>query len=133
MSAAAPLPAKKSPTDTEIDDAMSGNLCRCATYFRIRKANPSRRAGDASMNPAPVTTEGRARVSRRTFLASSAAVGGTLILGLTSRGPFRIGHSIDPNDPFDAWIRIHPAGRTELVLNRSEIGQGVLIAYIKTL
>lgn len=38
MSAAALLAAKPDPTDAEIDDAMSGNLCRCATYFRIRKA-----------------------------------------------------------------------------------------------
>jgi len=38
MSAAALLSAKPYPTDSEIDDAMSGNLCRCATYFRIRNA-----------------------------------------------------------------------------------------------
>jgi isoquinoline 1-oxidoreductase subunit alpha len=38
MSAAALLSAKPHPTDSEIDDAMSGNLCRCATYFRIRNA-----------------------------------------------------------------------------------------------
>lgn len=38
MSAAALLKAQKKPTDGQIDDAMSGNICRCATYFRIRKA-----------------------------------------------------------------------------------------------
>jgi len=38
MSAAALLADKQSPTDAEIDEAMAGNLCRCATYFRIRKA-----------------------------------------------------------------------------------------------
>jgi isoquinoline 1-oxidoreductase subunit alpha len=38
MSAAAMLAQKPHPTDAEIDDAMSGNLCRCATYFRIRNA-----------------------------------------------------------------------------------------------
>lgn len=38
MSAAALLAQKPHPTDSEIDDAMSGNLCRCATYFRIRNA-----------------------------------------------------------------------------------------------
>jgi len=26
------------PTDKDIDDAMAGNLCRCGTYLRIRKA-----------------------------------------------------------------------------------------------
>lgn len=38
MSAAALLAKKKKPTDADIDDAMSGNLCRCGTYQRIRKA-----------------------------------------------------------------------------------------------
>jgi isoquinoline 1-oxidoreductase alpha subunit len=32
------LTANKKPTDGEIDDAMSGNLCRCSTYHRIRAA-----------------------------------------------------------------------------------------------
>jgi isoquinoline 1-oxidoreductase subunit alpha len=32
------LAKKASPTDAEIDDAMSGNICRCGTYQRIRKA-----------------------------------------------------------------------------------------------
>jgi isoquinoline 1-oxidoreductase alpha subunit len=38
MSAAALLAAKPKPTDAEIDSAMNGNICRCATYMRIRQA-----------------------------------------------------------------------------------------------
>ena len=38
MSAVALLKEKSNPTDSEIDDAMSGNICRCGTYPRIRKA-----------------------------------------------------------------------------------------------
>jgi isoquinoline 1-oxidoreductase alpha subunit len=38
MSAAALLASKPKPTDAEIDAAMAGNLCRCATYPRIRAA-----------------------------------------------------------------------------------------------
>ena len=38
MSAAALLAAQKRPSDKDIDEAMSGNICRCATYLRIRKA-----------------------------------------------------------------------------------------------
>jgi isoquinoline 1-oxidoreductase alpha subunit len=38
MSATALLKGKARPTDADIDDAMSGNLCRCATYTRIRAA-----------------------------------------------------------------------------------------------
>ena len=38
MSATALLTRNPQPTDRDIDDAMSGNLCRCATYTRIRAA-----------------------------------------------------------------------------------------------
>jgi isoquinoline 1-oxidoreductase alpha subunit len=50
MSAAALLAAKPKPTDEDIDDAMSGNICRCGTYQRIRAA-----IKDAS-GQAPVST-----------------------------------------------------------------------------
>ena len=38
MSATALLASKPKPTDADIDNAMSGNLCRCGTYPRIRAA-----------------------------------------------------------------------------------------------
>jgi len=38
MSAAALIDAKPNPTDADIDAAMSGNICRCGTYGRIRNA-----------------------------------------------------------------------------------------------
>ena len=38
MSATALLARNRKPSDAEIDTAMSGNLCRCATYTRIRSA-----------------------------------------------------------------------------------------------
>jgi aerobic-type carbon monoxide dehydrogenase small subunit (CoxS/CutS family) len=38
MSAAVLLREKADPTDQDIDDAMAGNICRCGTYLRIRKA-----------------------------------------------------------------------------------------------
>jgi isoquinoline 1-oxidoreductase alpha subunit len=38
MTAVALLKATPSPTDGDIDEAMSGNLCRCGTYWRIRRA-----------------------------------------------------------------------------------------------
>ncbi|HLP95403.1 MAG TPA: (2Fe-2S)-binding protein [Saprospiraceae bacterium] len=37
MSAAILLRDNPNPTDQDIDDAMSGNICRCGTYLRIRK------------------------------------------------------------------------------------------------
>ena len=38
MSASALLASNPRPTDADIDDAMSGNICRCGTYSRIREA-----------------------------------------------------------------------------------------------
>ena len=38
MSASALLASHPNPTDTDIDTAMAGNLCRCGTYLRIRAA-----------------------------------------------------------------------------------------------
>ena len=38
MAAAALLAENPNPTDADIDDAMSGNICRCGTYVRIRAA-----------------------------------------------------------------------------------------------
>ncbi len=38
MSAVALLNQKPKPTDEDIDNAMNGNICRCATYIRIRQA-----------------------------------------------------------------------------------------------
>ena len=47
MSAAALLAKTPRPTDADIDAAMNGNLCRCATYLRIRQA--IHRAADLKM------------------------------------------------------------------------------------
>ena len=38
MSATALLARKPHPADADVDQAMAGNVCRCATYFRIRNA-----------------------------------------------------------------------------------------------
>jgi isoquinoline 1-oxidoreductase alpha subunit len=38
MAAAALLAVRPKPSDTDIDNAMSANLCRCGTYLRIRAA-----------------------------------------------------------------------------------------------
>jgi isoquinoline 1-oxidoreductase alpha subunit len=53
MSAAALLHDKPNPTDADIDTAMNGNLCRCATYLRIRQA-----IHHAAQMPAAIGTRG---------------------------------------------------------------------------
>jgi isoquinoline 1-oxidoreductase beta subunit len=81
-----------------------------------------------STKPTPAPVKSRGAVSRRAFLATSAAAGGALVIGLTLRGRFHPPSSEVSKDPFNAWIRIHLDGQTELVLNKSEMGQGVFTA-----
>jgi isoquinoline 1-oxidoreductase alpha subunit len=45
MSATALLTGNPKPTDADIDGAMAGNICRCATYVRIRHAIHEAAAG----------------------------------------------------------------------------------------
>ncbi len=47
MAAAALLAKKRKPTATDIDEALSGNICRCGTYQRIRRAIHRAAAGGA--------------------------------------------------------------------------------------
>ena len=55
MSAAALLVGKPKPTDAEIDEAMGGNICRCGTYPRIRRAI-HRAAGQLSTPAKPAAS-----------------------------------------------------------------------------
>ena len=80
-----------------------------------------------STKPSPAPVKSRSTLSRRTFLATSAAAGGALVVGLTLRGRLHPPSS-DSLDPFNAWIRIYPDGQIQLVLNKSEMGQGVFTA-----
>jgi aerobic-type carbon monoxide dehydrogenase small subunit (CoxS/CutS family) len=57
MQAAAFLAQTPSPTDAQIDGAMSGNICRCGTYTRIR-------AAIRTASGAPVTTTARTEGGR---------------------------------------------------------------------
>jgi aerobic-type carbon monoxide dehydrogenase small subunit (CoxS/CutS family) len=52
MQAIALLKENKNPSDQEIDTAMSGNLCRCGTYQRIRAAIHQAATHQAAKEPA---------------------------------------------------------------------------------
>ena len=63
MTAVALLKEKPSPTDADIADAMSGNLCRCGTYLRIRDAIKKAAAtGTHELANSPGGTRGREEV-----------------------------------------------------------------------
>jgi isoquinoline 1-oxidoreductase alpha subunit len=53
MQAASLLATTPAPSDTEIDSAMRGNICRCGTYLRIRAAIHSAASGAGTSDAAP--------------------------------------------------------------------------------
>ncbi len=62
MSATALLTKNKAPTDADIDAAMSGNVCRCGTYNRVRAAIKVAAGGKAAGGKAaPVTAKKAAK------------------------------------------------------------------------
>jgi isoquinoline 1-oxidoreductase alpha subunit len=61
MSAAALLQKNPSPSDADITTAMNGNLCRCATYLRIREAIHKAAATSAASPAAPAASSSRPR------------------------------------------------------------------------
>jgi isoquinoline 1-oxidoreductase subunit beta len=81
-----------------------------------------------STKPSPAPVKSSAVISRRAFLATTAGAGGALVVGLTLYGRLHHTSSDTSQDPFNAWVRIHPDGQTQLVLNKSEMGQGVFTA-----
>ncbi len=79
MSAAALLQARPRPTDDEIDAVMSGNICRCGTYTRIRKAIKQAALAGAESTPTAAlstlvtTADGPARVAAASNIPAAAA------------------------------------------------------------
>ena len=58
MAAAALLAKIPAPTDTDIDQAMSGNICRCGTYGRIREAIKHAARTPSAAKPAKAVKKG---------------------------------------------------------------------------
>jgi nicotinamidase-related amidase len=136
MSASALLASNPHPTDSDIDDAMSGNICRCGTYIRVRRSYQAGRGtqgtGRLTMlldRRAPVTggtdRQPPSGLSRRNFLQVGVAAGGGLLVSLTL--PALTG-SADAADATsfvpNAFIRIDGSGRVILTMPYVEMGQG---------
>jgi isoquinoline 1-oxidoreductase alpha subunit len=56
MQAASLLATTPAPSDSEIDSAMRGNICRCGTYLRIRAAIHAAASGASASDAAPGST-----------------------------------------------------------------------------
>ena len=137
MSASALLASNPHPTDADIDNAMSGNICRCGTYVRIRersseRRNPTDREADHDLRSHRARTRQirpavgiRERNFPARLSATGAAAGGGLMLSL--RLPFAGGEAeADGADPFmpNAFVRIDRDGQVVLTMPYVEMGQG---------
>ena len=69
-----------------------------------------------------------ARIDRRSFLASVAAVGGALALGFEIPFGARVGRASTPAREITAWIVIEPDDTVIIRVAKSEMGQGVFTA-----
>ena len=96
LSAAALLAKAPAPSDGEIDAAMSGVLCRCGTYARVRRAVRAAAAGKPGAAMSPALPE-----------------------MLSDLPP-------DAGAQMNDWIWIDGAGTVTLMINHSEMGQGAL-------
>ncbi len=96
MTAAALLARCPHPSDAEIDEAMSGVLCRCGTYQRVRRA------------------------------IHAAAEGKPQPLSFPTLPDMSSGIPDDMGVMLNDWIGINSANRITFMINHSEMGQGAL-------
>jgi isoquinoline 1-oxidoreductase beta subunit len=66
--------------------------------------------------------------SRRTFLKSSAAVSGGLVIGISLPDTFKAARAAGEPQAVNAWVRIAPDNTVTILCARSEMGQGVVMA-----
>src|SRR6478752_5194454 len=106
MSAAALIERNPIPDDAEIDAAMAGNICRCATYARIR----------AQMT-------GPLAISRRKLI-----VGGLMVaFACSARSRAATSEATSPS-AIGGFVRISQEGGISLVMPSVEMGQGIYTA-----
>ncbi len=107
MSAAALLRKNPHPADADIDAALTGNICRCGAYQRIRGA-----VHLAAEIQGGATTVNNYRFDHPAITAATQPDGPNLTIGFA------------PN----AFIRLAPDDTVTVVVNHSEMGQGVYTA-----
>jgi xanthine dehydrogenase iron-sulfur cluster and FAD-binding subunit A len=84
LAAVALLNENPSPTDEEIDAAMSGNICRCGMY-RTHKVSHSARFSSSSNFHHALKILQMKKWTRRAFIGAGVLAGGTLVIGVAIR------------------------------------------------
>ena len=124
MSAIALLKEVKRPTDRDIDLAMNGNICRCATYVRIRAAIKPRspHVGGLTMT----VGNKRPRDARCSGGAAGRVIG--MHLGSTARSQSDLGRVLEAGGSTifvpNAFVRIGTDNVVTVIVKHIEFGQG---------
>ncbi len=140
MSAVALLKQNPKPSDADIDAAMSGNICRCGTYPRIRKAihqaaaiavRPDRVRRAPHMATSPDRSS--ATVTSRLSSSRPATVAGGLVIACYLPGcskPEEVAKQSGPPKLIkaNAFLQIGTDGSITMFCDKSEMGQGVYTA-----
>ena len=111
------------PTDDDIDAAMDGNLCRCATYARIRKAIHPRLWRVKMLNRFIAQTMPTPALTRRGFLKLSAGATGGLMLGAALR-PVSAAAQGGVDGLATPFVHIRPDNTVVVIVKHLDKGQG---------
>ena len=128
MSAVALLKANKHPTDADIDRAMSANLCRCGTYFRVHAALKDAARAIAKpkgsvvrfMRPSPP-----GGIDRRSFLKVGVGSGFALGAYPADAQTVAAGGALKAHEIPSAFVSIGADGVVTVTIGKVDIGQGV--------
>ena len=131
MSASALLQATPNPTDAQIDTAMTGNVCRCGTYLRIKQAIKlaaatgggeeiaMANANDSATRPSFVPAGLRRRRRRPAHRALRCPSSWRSVVAARAAAP-----SLAPN----TYITINPDNTFTIIAKNPETGQGIKTA-----
>ena len=121
MAAAALLAANKNPSDADIDSAMSGNICRCGTYLRIRAAIKRRGWHKELQRMTTIRNASRARLPQGLPAGSLLAVSLPEAARRRTTSARRTSRRSQPN----AFVRIGTDNTVTVIVKHLEMGQGV--------
>lgn len=130
MSAAALLDSNPAPTDADIDNAMSGNICRCGTYTRIRASIKEAAASRRGVAIWEAPADGGRRHEHHQSLSKELLPGRRYArarcdVAGSSRFTRRQADIRLGTEPF---LGIDPDGTVTVTSHRSEMGQGIRTA-----
>ena len=135
MTASALLDKNPNPSDAEIETAMNGNICRCGTYTRIKKAVKMASSAPVYSNNLKKVKMSiiKTKIGRRSFIKNTSLASGGLVLGFSFLNSCKPEQATEmavkemPKEWFDinGYLKIGDNGLVTIMSPNPEIGQNV--------